>query len=330
MLDSVLGAGGILVSVLLFAFGYRQTVGAKKERIRLANIDVEKIVVRRIILEGYTPTTSDISRLLQGKARDFRVADNDLFSEEQLLNTVYTRIVESDLIPTDQREQILQRIVPALIEAEANPIDESQDRGTPASSLLGSTSRRLGFIAGVASVVGAIVSIIPELSSATLNLRDIVVPALATLTASLIVLGVLIAFHRLRTSQEAVTTKADAIHRYIAFEAEVSRMLKKLGVRSRPTTSNEPGDFVLDMPDGRILVEVKSWKSMMPKMIIVQLAERLTEAIQRSRAAEAIVVTPEPVRYPPAILADKSVKLMTLPELRTYLGERMTKPRPGT
>jgi hypothetical protein len=186
MLDSFLGAAGILVSVLLFIIGYRHTVGAKKERTRGANTDVEKIVVRRIVLEGYTPTRADIARLLQGKARDFRVADDELLSEGQLLNTVYTRIVESDLIPTDQREEILKRIVPALAETEASPIDEDQARGAPIARMLRTSTTLLAVIAGGASIVGGIVSVLPELSTASTTLREIAVPALATVAASLV------------------------------------------------------------------------------------------------------------------------------------------------
>jgi hypothetical protein len=39
MLDSLLGAAGVLVSILLFLIGHRQTVGGKKERIRSSNVD---------------------------------------------------------------------------------------------------------------------------------------------------------------------------------------------------------------------------------------------------------------------------------------------------
>src|SRR5262252_670789 len=146
MLDSFLGAAGILVSILLFLIGYRQTVGAKKERIRSANADVEKILVRRVVLEGYTPSRSDVARLLQGKARDFRVSDDELLSEAQMLNTIYTRIVESDLIPTDQREQILKRIAPGLAESEATPVDEDAARASSVARMLRTSTALLGVL----------------------------------------------------------------------------------------------------------------------------------------------------------------------------------------
>ena len=48
MSDYFLGVLGIVISVGLFFLGYRQTVGAKKERIINANGEVEKILVRRV------------------------------------------------------------------------------------------------------------------------------------------------------------------------------------------------------------------------------------------------------------------------------------------
>ena len=37
-----LGSLGIIVSIILFLIGYRQTVGAKKERISSANTEIEE------------------------------------------------------------------------------------------------------------------------------------------------------------------------------------------------------------------------------------------------------------------------------------------------
>ena len=62
MSEYLLGIAGIAISVGLFFVGYRQTIGAKKERIRSANDETEKILVRRIVLEEYTPRVEDIAR----------------------------------------------------------------------------------------------------------------------------------------------------------------------------------------------------------------------------------------------------------------------------
>ncbi|WP_076915310.1 MULTISPECIES: hypothetical protein [unclassified Pseudoalteromonas] len=42
---------GILVSLILFVIGYRQTIGAKKERSKNANISIIRTIMRRMVLE---------------------------------------------------------------------------------------------------------------------------------------------------------------------------------------------------------------------------------------------------------------------------------------
>lgn len=319
MLDSVLGAAGILVSILLFLVGYRQTVGAKRERIRAANADVEKILVRRVVLEGYTPSRSDVARLLQGKARDFRVSDDELLSEAQVLNSVYTRVVESDLIPTDQREDILKRIVPALTDAETGPVNEGTTRSASLPRILSTSTALLGALAAAASLVGGIVTVLPDLGSQPTKVREIIFPALATVVASLAILSVMIAVYRLRASQEAVETKAGEVNRYLGFEAEVYRLLRRLGAKVSRGSPAEGIDFILDLPDKRVLVEVKAWRQAMPPRLLAELAERLRASLQRSEAAEAIIVTPEPVREPVPLPPGSPIRFLTINELRNYV-----------
>jgi HJR/Mrr/RecB family endonuclease len=321
VIDSALGVAGIVVSVILFLIGYRQTVGARRERIRSANVEVEKILVRRIVLEGYTPTRADVTRLLQGKARDFKVSNDDLLSEAQVLNTVYTRIVESDLIPTDQREEILKRILPSLSDAEASPISAMEERPQHVSRMLTTTTVLLGVMAAAASAVGGLVSVLPDITSATVQLRELAVPALATIIASFIVLSTMIALFRMRASQEAIGTKAGEIDRYVAFEMEVARVMRRQNANIRRATPQEGADFVLELPGKRVLVEAKSWMSSVPVRMISELTERLSMSIQRTGADEAVVVTPGPVRESGPIPADAPVKFMTLQELRNYVAQ---------
>src|SRR5262245_10846194 len=134
--QTLLGLMGIAVSVILFVIGYRQTIGAKNERIASANKEIERILIRRIVLESYLPTREDVSRLLAGKARDFRVGEDDLSSVSELYTAIFTRIFESDLIPSAQRDEILMRISPAISEAEREVLREAEAEGArqPASA----------------------------------------------------------------------------------------------------------------------------------------------------------------------------------------------------
>lgn len=63
MEEYILSISGIIVSIILYLLGYRQTIGAKKERIRTVNKEVEKVLIRRIVNESYQLSLADIMRL---------------------------------------------------------------------------------------------------------------------------------------------------------------------------------------------------------------------------------------------------------------------------
>ncbi|WP_394557440.1 hypothetical protein [Priestia aryabhattai] len=96
---------GVIVSIIIYLLSYRQTIGAKQERIQSSNKEIEKILIRRIVNDNYNLSLADIRRLLEGKARDFKVKVNDLYKEEQMLNSLYTRVIETDFITKEQREK---------------------------------------------------------------------------------------------------------------------------------------------------------------------------------------------------------------------------------
>lgn len=71
---------GIFVSVFLFLLGYRQTIGARRERVKNANNTIIETILRRLIIEKYKPTKPDIGKLIEGKARDYKVKTRDLLN----------------------------------------------------------------------------------------------------------------------------------------------------------------------------------------------------------------------------------------------------------
>ena len=115
---------GIAVSVILFIITYRHTIGAKKERVKTANEKITETVLRRLILEKYSPKKKDLKRIIEGKSRDFKVKPRDLLTEEQILISVYTKIFENDLITQEQREENLERLVDLF---EEEKLDSKQE-----------------------------------------------------------------------------------------------------------------------------------------------------------------------------------------------------------
>ena len=195
----------ILVSVGLFLLGYRQTIGARKERVRTANTDLEKVLLKRIVLESYQLTVDGLSCLINGKARDHRVKPRDLLSEVQLLETVFTRIIESDFITPDQRNKILERLSSVLVKAEEAPVEEIRVAELPSSRRQLYSRTVIPVIMGVfASFVGVLVTFLPKLSETNKFLTSSVLTAFF---GSLMVIILIFLVYRLRESQEEISSK---------------------------------------------------------------------------------------------------------------------------
>src|SRR5688572_5774543 len=164
MSGDALGILGIVVSVVLFLLSYRQTVGATKERMRVANAEVESICVKRVVLEKYPLTLADVERLLDGKARDQRVRIASLLSAEQVATTVYTRVMESDLIPAEQRQEIVGRLNPLLNPSDAALARERDVGSSFRADRKGQAAQIVSAVlALIASAIGGVVAAFPDL-----------------------------------------------------------------------------------------------------------------------------------------------------------------------
>lgn len=317
---------GIAVSIMLFLIGYRQTIGAKKERIKSANSEVEKIMVRRIVLESYTAKLIDIARLIEGKARDFRVKVGDLLSDSQIMNCIYTRIVETDLIAHNQREEILSRIIPVLEEAEATPLQEkdvvevsTESRRKPLYQI--AVPLTMGI---VASLIGALVTVIPKIGTIDMDIPSLFSILIATASVSLALIISYYTFSRLKESQQEVTISSSsrAIEQAINFERDVARVIEKTGLKILPAGRDRGYDFAIEKDGKRIIVEVKAWYRTMPIRILSRVIEVLEKTVNMENAAEGFVITKSPIDFKSLDLENKKIRIMTLSEFRNYLVHR--------
>jgi hypothetical protein len=315
---------GIAVSIFLFLIAYRQTIGAKKERIKLANSEVEKIMVRRIVLESYAPKLIDISRLIEGKARDFRVKVGDLLSESQIMNCIYTRIVETDLIPHNQREEIFSRIIPILEEAEGTPIQEQK----VVEVSTGIRKRAVYQVAVpltmalIASLIGGFVTVIPKIGAMDMDILSLLSILIATATVSLALIIGFYTFNRLKESQQGVTISSSSrvIEQAISFEREVAKAIEKTGLKIRPAGPRDRGyDFAVEKDGKKIFIEVKAWSRPMPISLLSRVVEVLEKTVKVENAAEGIIITKSPIDLKSLDLENKKIRIMTLREFRNYL-----------
>lgn len=313
---------GIAASVFLFLLSYRQTIGAKKERVRIANNEIQQTIVKRIILESYTPNVADLSRLIDGKARDYRVKANDLMSITQILNTVFTRIIESDLIASDQREKILERLNPIIVTVEESPIKEAEIIEIKPTIELTSQRMLPPLIIGIiASTIGALLSILPYSQEETLQLLSNEIIIVFALSISIIAL-ISIMF-KIKESQEE-TNKSSILENSLEFENEVGRLIEKFEVlKPRPYHDQpyESGyDYYIEIKGEGIIIEVKNWSKRFPINILQVTIDRLQRVLKsEENVKKAIIVTKNSINYPSEVLQGIPVKIMSFKEFRNYL-----------
>lgn len=318
MANYLLGALGIVISVALFLLGYRQTVGARRERITSANSDLERVLSRRVILENFLPGRQDIDRLRDGKSREYRVAVTDILLPVALMNIVYTRLVENDFISPDTRKQIVERLGPILErmnvseEQESEPVEENFARA--ALPLL---------LAITTSAVGAAIAVLPKLRSIALGRKDVLEVISVTAGVSFGIIVTYLLFNRLRDAQEEnLPRSASSILKEAAdFESAVARAIKKSGFAvERPRTQSGYDWRVTTKTGDKVLVETKTWPSRVPMAIVRQMVERLTHLVAKEGAKEAVLVLRSPMHLPEGLVGDAPVKILSFRELRDYLG----------
>jgi hypothetical protein len=313
----ILSIAGILVSVLLFVLGYRQTIGARRERIRAANTEIEKSLLKRIVLESYKPSVQDLSRLIEAKARDYKLRASELYSESQVMNTIFTRIIETDFISSDKRNEMLELLAPIFTRAEEKPVEETAVIQLASEKQREKVRTSLSLLMGiVASLLGAF----GVFSYSIIESREWMLSTVfITVAISFVVITLILFIYRFREPQQEETTAAGALKSYMDFEHEVGRVLKKAGVKYLLAGADRGYDFRTEIRGKKILIEVKAWSRRVPLSMLGHLVAQLNRALVAERADEAVIVTKEPVEFPPQILDGTKVMLMTLNELRNYI-----------
>lgn len=231
---------GILISVVLFLVGYKQTIGARKERVRAANKAVHRVLLRRMVLEEYTPRLKDIGRMLEGKAREFQVTAADLHSEEQVLTQLFTEVFDNDFIAPTQRVNIEQRVDEVFDELlrEKEPTEKAE----PLIPDVRARKDRLIVAMGVAtSMVGAITALLYTITKERLvpsatELSDfkLLLPVIGVFIGSLAAVAAISLLKRTReTTDELVISRRTTQIESIQLEQEIASVLAKLGLHNK-------------------------------------------------------------------------------------------------
>jgi hypothetical protein len=314
---------GIIVSVLLFLIGYRQTVGARKERVKSANDKLIETILRRIILEKYTPKRDEVKRLIEGKARDHKVRVKDLLSVDQILNTLYTRIFENDLISQNERDENLERFS-ALFEPDKKEIkqeveltfEKARDKNRKYFNLL------IILLGTMSSVIGVSVVSFDKLTSINFD-SGLNLSILGTMLASMAAVFTVYTFLRFKDSQESSEDPAgpkNPIKDHIKFEKEIQNQLKKLNIDMVIPTSRDQGfDFIANIKGEKTAIEVKYWRSRPPFAYVRQVVARLNSSMEKSNIKQGIILTRDTFDLGQRLRVSENIRIMTIADLKELI-----------
>lgn len=309
---------GIFVSVFLFILGYRQTIGARKERVKACNEKLIETILRRIILEKYTPKKDDVKRLIEGKARDYKVKQKDLLSEDQILNTIYTRIFENDLISQEQRDENIERLS-ALFVVDKKQINQDLD-----ISLLNNKDRTRKFLntitilwAFISTTVGVLVVSFDSIFSVEKIFdTNILVTVLGSI-AAIIAVYTFLRVKDYQESSEDLDLPKNPYRDYVKFEREVVLQLKKLNIETIIPNSKDDGfDLIAIINGEKVAIEIKYWRQRPPFGFIRHVLSRLKSSMDKEKINRGLVVTNDKFGLDEKLKFEDNIDIIDIRELK--------------
>jgi len=320
-MDGYLQTGlGILVSLVLFVVGYRQTIGARKERAKNANSSVHRAIMRRMVLEDYAPVYNDVTRLIEGKAREFQVSLNLLFSEEQILNSLYTEVFDSDLISPTQRIEIEKRLGDCFTTIENEPSKATFSDFQQLRIERKSMKDSLTAMVLAASMLGAMSSILFKfIETRTLEVEWLF-SGLGVLAASIAVLTSLSIF---RKGKEVEFSPSRGSAQIISseFESDIAKILmkNKFDFTIEPRVGNLRPDFLVRHNGKVIAIEAKYWNKSMPIHYMRRILDYMNKLVESEGIDQAILVTNKNADAPFGKLGNEKISVISVNELTSVL-----------
>jgi hypothetical protein len=286
-LGTLLGAA---LSLILFGISYRQTIGARKERARNANSEMERTLMKRIILEDSDVSPADLERYVAGKAREHRVRPSALLCHSDLLANVMTRVVDDDFLEGEVRQNVLKRIGSMIDAVESEPVS---DEWIPRSETEPDAARQrtllLGAMVATTAMIGSFVAVIPTITEESGGGGIAFVVALG---ASLVLITMALVFVRLREGDDSESSRESGLQREARLERQVQRVLKKAQFKEieRPDRGL---DFVVKRNGRSVGLELKGWQRPLSRPVLGRIFKSAETAGQRFGVDEVLLVVPD-------------------------------------
>ncbi len=317
---------GIILSVVFFVVSYRNTIGAKKERVRTANREVADALLKCLIQEKIEPTRDELGRVLAGFARDRSLRSRDLYSVPEVLDGLYARVLSNDFIGTEERTRILEKLR-SLVQAPTSPELSAQ---TIQNYVARTEKRRhfpvaLGILSAVAGSISAAIlnSWLDVGRPVPLGSGDDFIYVIMLFAASSSVLGAYVAFRRRRDAEEdpqflrAPVSEAE-------IEMSVARMLDEQGFVVAAYDKG-PFDMLFANSHGRYLVDIKKSLRRHSHLKMKDLVVNLSKHVAEAGVDAGFLVSVEPVPAKTRALRAPRLRIVELQEF----AEQITHLRPA-
>lgn len=295
-------AVGVLVSVALFAFTYRQTVGATRERARAATDELASGLIRLIVDEAFVPAPSDMQDMLDAQALTHRVSANAMPSVEQLRGLLLARLVLLEYVPRKDKS-VLMLVLADAKDAADEPLSVAAAAQTQASR--GSSVSQ--FLIGLASIAGGLVAVVLATSQLqqTAQGRDALLISLTASTAAVLLLFLVF---RSR-SGGSVSTSLNLYDYERQADHALRDLLNTLEIKHRVGGPRDGYDYKVWLGDEVILIELKHARRGIAD------AKRLAAAVKEEGAANGILVVDAKGRVPDV----PGIRTMTFKEFLRFL-----------
>jgi hypothetical protein len=311
---------GILVSIILFLFTYYQTIGTKRVRAKNANQDIHRSFMQRMVFEEYAPKFKDLTKIVEGKAREFQVSINDLLSEEQILNALFTEVFDSDLIPPSQRVEIENRLNECLDRIE----QESEEPGIIDFRQLSlekkQKSKNIPILVGTASLLGATSSLAYTFIETKALNTEWILSGVGVLVASVAALSAISVILKNKVVDEQSSRRlAQMVSSEL--ENEVTKILEKQKIKYSisPRLGGTRPHIVLDMKGKKVVIDAKAWNNVVPLHQIRRTTDYLNELASTEGVDQVLLVTKKKTPLPLSQINNDAISVITISELSSVL-----------
>ncbi len=304
----------VTLTLLLFWINFRCSIGARKERARAANAELERTVLRQVVQENYTPNAHQLEVLGRGFASDYQVREVDMHLPTVVLSVVCARVSASDFILSDRRAEFLERLSKVIDQAEKTPF--SEERLEQEEKAAQRASRLWLSMSVLASILGVLIGyVITGVSPRNFDWQ--IVGSL-----SIIILGTILGFlgFYVLQNESAETVESDqrGPREAASFERFVLDRLQKYGAMVERGPSDRGYDAKIIVNGKPVLIEVKNWSSSADMSLQQTVVNRMKELLKKEGASEAWIVVNKPSRKHPV---DPVIKFIPADEIPTKLSK---------